>query len=632
MGRKIIEEINGSTMNTIDGASVDGASAQLPIKKFPIIGTGTGESGTPSTPSAEVPSKDPAGGSGTVSGEGSGSGETGGGESSKTYADYITEGYERQKGIINSNFKSYEQFWNGYLANAESSNAKGREAAEQRAETERQRGVIDGQASYDFNKATYGNQAEALRSMGLSGSGYADYLTSRAYATQRAEVQEANAQAATAKREAREAEARANATAKETANKGIFDAKVARDSALADAEATYLEGMLKFEENKDITYKTLIEAAASGTYSPEVITRMAQEAGLDDTQIAEITNTYETSKSEKDSDEKTAAYASLLDLAKKGGYTPDELTKLAEAQGLDESQITDITAAATTAINEKNSEKDESAQGGKNAAYIDLLALAGEGKYSDDLLKEIAAAKGLTETEIAKILEINSSSVKKIEEEQQEIEEEQEEQKYTENYYIYKDGLLAGTVTPDDVEDALADGLISQTEYDKLKKKYNRDFDTSTRAFKDGNDNYKSRADALEILADIKENSWLSDKNKTDFENSFNAKYTASTYSGLGLKDDYQGGVGDGNNLIFTMTEGGEVKKYKVESDGKINNTDIIEASKSVEYKTIFAYDGKLYFRAKDGSVISIVCVPSEKNMGNKSGYARLCKLFGITG
>ena len=626
MGRKIIEEINGSTMNTLDGVSV-----QLPPKKLPVTGTGTGESGTPSTPPAEGLSEGSTGGSDTGSGSetGSGSGETGSSEPSKTYGDYVTEGYEGQKEFINSNYKSYEQFWNGYLANAESSNAKEREAAEQRAETERQRGVIDGQASYDFNKATYGKQAEALRSMGLSGSGYADYLTSRAYATQRAEVQGANAQAATAKREAREAEARANATAKEAANKGIFDAKVARDSALADAEASYLEGMLQFEQNKDVTFTTLLNAAESAMYGTEVLTSMARKAGLSEKQIAQITGAYTTAKTKKDSDEKTAAYASLLDLAKKGGYTPDELTELAEAQGLDETQIADIRTAATKTINDKSSENYKSTKEEKDAAYIELLALAGEGKYSDDLLKEIAAAKGFTETEIAKILEINSSTVKKIEEEQQEIEEEQEKEKYTENYYIYKDGLLAGTVTPDDVEDALEDSLISQPEYEKLKKKYNKAIDTSINAFVKDDGSFMSREEALyEMENVIEKDPWLDEPTIDALRESFRSKYQAVTYPGLGLKNSRQGAINAGNNMYFTLGD----KEYKVKSTGRISDKDIHEAAKDLTGGTIFAYDGKLYYKANGGDIIQYTTGAGEGGMGDESGYARLCKLFGIKG
>ena len=61
---------------------------------------------------------------------------------------------------------------------------KQRAEAEQKAESERQRGVIDARSSYEQNKATYGANAEMLASMGLTGGGHSDYIDSQAYAMQ----------------------------------------------------------------------------------------------------------------------------------------------------------------------------------------------------------------------------------------------------------------------------------------------------------------------------------------------------------------------------------------------------------------------------------------------------------------
>ena len=72
----------------------------------------------------------------------------------------------------------------------------------QAAEAERQRAVVDANAAYEQNKATYGANAEALRRQGMTGSGYSDYIDSQAYATSRGEVQQANVLAAQAKEKA----------------------------------------------------------------------------------------------------------------------------------------------------------------------------------------------------------------------------------------------------------------------------------------------------------------------------------------------------------------------------------------------------------------------------------------------
>ena len=112
------------------------------------------------------------------------SGSEGGGTSTPTdttidsYYDYLkTEMPEHLKGIYNDTIAAIDQ------ANAKT-------IAEINAAKER--GIVDANTSYQHNLSTYGAKNEALRGMGLAGSGYSEYLDSQAYATQRAEVQGAN--------------------------------------------------------------------------------------------------------------------------------------------------------------------------------------------------------------------------------------------------------------------------------------------------------------------------------------------------------------------------------------------------------------------------------------------------------
>lgn len=69
----------------------------------------------------------------------------------------------------------------------------------QQYETARQKQIIDANSAYQKSLATYGANAEAAASMGLTGSGYGEYLTGKAYATQRGEVASANRTAAALK-------------------------------------------------------------------------------------------------------------------------------------------------------------------------------------------------------------------------------------------------------------------------------------------------------------------------------------------------------------------------------------------------------------------------------------------------
>ena len=129
-------------------------------------------------------------------------------------------------------------------------------------EAERQRGVIDARSSYEQNKATYGANAEQLAAMGLSGSGYSDYLNQQAYATQRAETQGANAQA---------------------------------ESNRLQAELSYTENMMNLEkdkigleEQKKQHYAALLTSANTGKYTSEQLASLGAQYGLDEAQISKL--------------------------------------------------------------------------------------------------------------------------------------------------------------------------------------------------------------------------------------------------------------------------------------------------------------------------------------------------------
>lgn len=136
------------------------------------------------------------------------------------------------------------------------------------AEEARNKAIIDAQVSYQQNKATYGAKAEAMGAMGLTGSGYSDYLDAQAYNTSRNEVAVANAQAEKAKQQ---------------------------------AEMTYSQGMLRLQENKKSQFTTLLEGAGNGTLSKEQLEAISTEYGLSDEQKNQLLATAEgyTSKTQQ---------------------------------------------------------------------------------------------------------------------------------------------------------------------------------------------------------------------------------------------------------------------------------------------------------------------------------------------
>ena len=61
------------------------------------------------------------------------------------------------------------------------------------AETTRERELIDARSAYEQNRATYGRKAQELSRLGLTGSGYSQYIDSRAYAGMRDDLKAADA-------------------------------------------------------------------------------------------------------------------------------------------------------------------------------------------------------------------------------------------------------------------------------------------------------------------------------------------------------------------------------------------------------------------------------------------------------
>ena len=230
-----------------------------------------------------------------------------------------------------------------------------RQETEAQAESERERGVIDARSSYAQNLATYGANAEALASMGLSGSGYSDYLTQQAYATQRAETQNANAQAEATKLNAKYTADAATLAAEQQANSDKLNAELSyaenlqnNAEKLAQYQQQKADEAKAEEEQKYQNYLTVLDAAKSGNYTSDEIAQIAQNYGFDEAMVESLTNAASTAQSDQKTDSTTEYYAALLTSANSGDYTAEQLAELGKQYGLSEEQITSITDAANT--------------------------------------------------------------------------------------------------------------------------------------------------------------------------------------------------------------------------------------------------------------------------------------------
>ena len=170
-----------------------------------------------------------------------------------------------------------------------------RQETEAQAERERERGVIDARSSYAQNLATYGVNAETLASMGLSGSGYSDYLTQQAYATQRAETQNANAQAEATKLNAKYTADAATLAAEQQANSDKLNAELSyaenlqsNAEKLAQYQQQKAEEAKAEEEQKKQYYAALLTSANTGEFTSEQIASLGAQYGLDEVQISQL--------------------------------------------------------------------------------------------------------------------------------------------------------------------------------------------------------------------------------------------------------------------------------------------------------------------------------------------------------
>jgi len=171
-----------------------------------------------------------------------------------------------------------------------------RQSAYTEAEKERQRAIVDAYNAYETNKSSYGANAEALGNMGLTGSGYSDYMNSSAYATARGEVQQANAQSAYTKRLADETAAQEQ-SAFESARTDKINAIVSNIGEYDDEQLNALitengftepqAALLRSAKHAD-NYNKVLNGVRDGTYTLNQAESFITQYGFDETEANAI--------------------------------------------------------------------------------------------------------------------------------------------------------------------------------------------------------------------------------------------------------------------------------------------------------------------------------------------------------
>ena len=280
---------NVEKMPTINRTTASGSKPQTSPMTY---GQQLAAAAQQQTPTESTP--DTSGGTGATGSTGATGGSTTGSGEVDTYEEFLLK---------------QEGFYKEQLDKLNAQIEQNKQNALQQAESERERAVIDARSSYAQNLATYGANAEQLAAMGLSGSGYSDYLNQQAYATQRAETQNANAQAEATKVAA---EQQANSD-KLNAELSYAENMQGNAEKLAQYQQQKAEEAKAEEEQKKQYYAALLTSANAGEYTSDQLASLGAQYGLDEVQISQLQAAADKYKSDQQSLSYTEALQMISD-------------------------------------------------------------------------------------------------------------------------------------------------------------------------------------------------------------------------------------------------------------------------------------------------------------------------------
>lgn len=448
----------------------------------------------------------------------------------------------------------------------------------EQAEIVRQRGIVDASNSYEQNKATYGANAEALASMGLTGGGYSDYLNAQAYAAQRGEVQAVNADAEATKRAARYAEDDKKMNADATYAANVKEAELNYSEQVGEVNATYEAALRdanlwKAEADNaanrehtdtifaaDTTYNTAI-GEADASYAENVADANLQA----DIAIAEATAATEAAKHEAEqklkeglltNEQAVAQYKEemfyhFLEKAGAGNYTAEQLEAIADRLELDDTQKQELIGA----LNKYNADVAAAEEAKKTGYYTDLLTYANNGAYTSEQLAKLGNEYGLSADQIADLQNAATSYKTNLQNERYnqllgaadtdgfatidaalkggEITQTQYDalksqyQKYYYDMYSSAASSDFGTVNTSTVDSEFRAGHLTQAQYDDIKAKYNASVASAITAssifYSSGVALSEDQATA--IVNDLKNTGWLTDANKSSLDSKLSSAY-----------------------------------------------------------------------------------------------------------
>lgn len=211
------------------------------------------------------------------------------GSSTPTYEEFLKTEHDRTEDKINQGFATTEKRIND-------------EYDEQVADINQahHRTMTDIDTSYQKNLAGYGKNAELLASMGLTGSGYSDYLNSQAAAQRGASERSANAYKSSSLE-----------SALKSKNSALETATATKDKALFDADTSYNTALM---QHRTENFNQLYDNALKGMYSEldeETLNKLINESGLTGDQVEKFKGAISFAKTQKAEILRTQVYSAF---------------------------------------------------------------------------------------------------------------------------------------------------------------------------------------------------------------------------------------------------------------------------------------------------------------------------------
>lgn len=520
------------------------------------------------------------------------------------YAAYIlAKNTQYWTDYVTRNTEALDKIKAGIYAQA----AADKKKAEEEANIAHERAVVDAQNAATQNEAFYGAQAERLASMGLTGSGYGDYIAAQSYAQSRGEAQAAHGQRATAFRLAAENEADTKLAADLSYADNVLNVENTAAKGKLDADTSYAGNMQEYEkQQREKNEQDAIAAISAGILAGDYKTKdeaiaAAKAKGITDQNILDQIGSKWTAWDEGEKGEYNDNYANIEKMAMSGSYTADQIRAWCEKMNMNEADTNTLVGLVT-----QSKAKDtilENIENGDYATKEDALAAAAaEGITDQSILDEIGSIFEKTEKEkkdnedavyaeiygYANSGEYSAEAIRRLCESAGMGEEATAEmvaivQKNNELTYAphFESGEYSANLI-EEIEKELANGNLSEETVKKWRAQWVADYLDTEDPFLDKNSGRLSKKDATEEMNKIINSPWCT----PELEAYLREKHTAIYKTEVQDLDAKTTKSSDGKLVIYLYYGG---KQLSVTDPPKADG-DVLIAAQDVADGSVFVH------------------------------------------